>query len=444
MPPLLTRLPGPTVPAGMLARAMDPDALIGLGFGRDAVACAMLVPPDERVLERLPAEVEALMQIRVDASRAAMQAAGRCTCDAAEVLGMRALIRSCLERATEARCDREADASEVSEALAPLQQALAETPRPLVHWRLVGRTDRPGSFARDSAALVARYEGGSTVFVAGQAVPRRHNHAWVKHLLGLPDVTAVVVQDAGRATMVVREVGRLLVIDHLAYPPTEPANVPMLALWDNARLDEAATLLARPTEARSLGFSPAEGNLVEVDGPGLAAVDRAIDAAGPLRGPIDEEIEVLATTGKIDRVTLQAPFGREGQELRARVRLSASGQAWAAGLGGVRMSPTLDELGLSLEPPAEDDDAAAVAGPWLRALEPWAWAWKRIEMEHPGTIGGTAQAWDYAVPTSDLSDVFGIDAGWPSLREAIGARPYRLQVTLDRDRETLTAELRPR
>lgn len=444
MPPIMGGLPAPAIPAGLYARSMDPEALDGLGFARDQVVCAVLESPAEEVLAEMGAGIEDLVQTRANASRAAMQAGGKCTCDAADALGLRALIRSCLESPTEARCDRQQYRGPVGDALAPMLEALASTPRPLVHWRLVGVTDRPGWFVRQSTTLLPRYEGGSTVYVPGQAVPRRNNHAWVKRLLETEDVTAVVVQDAGRAVVVLREVGRWLVLDHLAYPPLDPANVPMLALWDNARLNEIEAWLERPQATRALGFSPKQGNLIEVDRGHLGALDALWNATGPLRSGDTEE--PAGRTPKIDRVTLQAPFGRDGQALRAQVELSATGRAWAGALSKSRVSPTLEELALPLEPPGREEDVewSNVDTPLFDALEDWAWIFKRVELDHPGTIGGTGVHWKYVLPQSDLSDLFGPDGPWSGVRQQLAERPYRLEATVEDDGERLSMELVPR
>lgn len=451
MAPMLAGWPIPGPPAGFFAGAMEPTALDALGFERDAVVCAMLEPPAPEELGSMAERLEALVQTRAEASRAAMLAGGACTCDAADALGLRSLLRTCLESPTVARCDEESLQAPVAAAMAPLVAALGETPRPLLHWRLVGRTDRPGWFAREHAALLPRYEHGSVVFVPGQPVPRRHNHELVRRLLATDDVAAVVVQHSGRALVVFRESGRWLVIDRFEYPAVDPANVPMFALWDNARVEEALRRLEPPTETRKLELSPKDGNLIEIDRAGLVAIDALLTLVAPLGA---DALPATSTSPepKIDRITLQAPFGHEGQVLRAKLRLGAEGRSWAAALPDARLTPTLDELGLPDVPPegAEDDGPSLVLrGTALErqlfgGIEGWAWMWKRIEMEHPGSVSGRTTAWNYKVPQTDFGDVFPGPLPLAELRGRLAARPYRLQGSLDARREVVELELAPR
>lgn len=451
MPPMLTGWPTPAPPAGLYARAMDPAALDELGFGRDEVVCAVLEPPASEVLATLEAQLEALVRTRADASRSAMLAGGACTCDAADALGLRSLLRVCLETPTVARCEQENMQGPVGAALAPLIEALGQTARPLLHWRLVGRTDSPGWFARQHTKLLSRYENGSTVYVSGQAIPRRHNHELVRRLLAMDDVTAVAVQNSGQALVVFRELGGRLVIDRFEYPAFDRANVPMLALWDNARVDETLRLLAPPTATRKLELPPDRGNLVEVDRAGLSAIDALLTAVAPLGMGVTPPADT-SPEPKVERVTLQAPFGHDGRVLRARVRLSPAGRTWAATLTDTRLSPTLEELGLpDVTPVASDDEATSLvyAGTPLQSqlfhgLENFAWVFKRIEMEHPGTVSGVATQWRYKLPQTDLAEVFPGPLPFPGMRAQLATRPYGLEGSFDATREVLQLELAPR
>jgi len=454
MPPVWAGLPVPAPPSGLYAGSMDAISLDDLGFERDAVVCAMLSAPPAEAVENLGANIEALSRTRAEAGRLAMQAAGRCTCDTAGALGLRALIRTCMDTPTLGQCDRQAHAGAVADALRPLQTQLAQTPPPLLHWRVAGRSDRPGWFADHLGALLPKYEGGSKVFLRGQGVPRRHNHELLRRLLESEGVVAVVRQGAGQAVVVVRELGRWLVIDRFAYPEIDGKNVAMLAHWDNAQADAIVRLLAAPEPLRALALAPGEGSLVEIDRGLLQTVDRLIEAVGPL-APGRAEVPAPTLESKVDRITVQAPFGRDGRELTILLALSGAGQRWADGVTGDRLTPTLEELALLPEAPAPGEPQVGRPPGFLlrgtpaltqgfEGIEHAGWIFKRIDMEFPGTVGGVGTEWAFALPQSDLSGVFGKDLAFEGLRGEFVKRPYRMTATFEDDRKRMRFALTPK
>ncbi|MBV1857887.1 MAG: hypothetical protein KUG77_05700, partial [Nannocystaceae bacterium] len=76
MPPVLLDVPAPEPPRGLYARMLDPMALDDLGFERDSVACAMLLPAEPDI----GGSIDALMSVRAKAGRAAVSAGGFCAC----------------------------------------------------------------------------------------------------------------------------------------------------------------------------------------------------------------------------------------------------------------------------------------------------------------------------------------------------------------------------
>lgn len=213
MPPVMLDLPAPEAPTGLYARRMDPMALDDLGFQRDTVACALLLPVDDGSAEAN----RTLLDARRTAAKAAGELAGMCACEAASQLGARPLLDNCVDRPTRPNCKVEEQLPAMEAVLAPVYTALADTKPPLLHWRLVGKFDRAGWFARQQSTLIERHEGGSTVYERGEAVPKRGNGPLIDALLDEKDVVAVVRQNSGQALLVLREIDKTLVLDHFAY-----------------------------------------------------------------------------------------------------------------------------------------------------------------------------------------------------------------------------------
>ena len=456
MPPALTELPVPYPPSGMFARAMDPMALDDLGFQRDTVACALLRAPEPDEVERTTAAVQALVRTQDEVNAAVSSIATRCTCEVADSLGLRPLVLACASRETQARCEVERFQGPMQAALQPMVDAVAATPPPLVHWRLVGKGDRPGWFADHEAEIVARHEGGSTFYVRGQPVPSRLNFELVRTLLEVEGVAAVVRQDGGRSLLVVRELGSELVLDHFTHVAIQPERSPLLEVLDNAHAARYVALLAKPEATRTLVFGPEDGNLVEIDRRLLEAFDESLLAAAPLGGGYELERETREEPEPfIERVAIQAPFGQQGQVLRLRAELTEAGHDWAVLLPDDLLGPTLDELAIedatiAFEPPAGGAELPFVLrgtstnAVLVHALHRVRGFLRQVEMSHPNTVQGKASAWELKMPNDDLAGIVGVDAPGRGLRGAFVERGYVIDVGFDAERRQLEVEARPR
>jgi hypothetical protein len=455
MPPVLAGLPVPEPPTGLYARTLDPMTLDDLGYQRDQVVCAILEAPDASEVETVAVQMQELVEIYDRTSTDAVRAGGRCSCDIAHAMGVRDLIAVCQRTPTLQGCTDTGASEAMHRALEPLFEAIAATEPALVHWRLVGRTDRPGGFAENLERLAANHPGGSTVYRRGQAVRSRGNHVLVLELLEKDDVVAVVTQDAGRALLVAREIGKMLVLDHFTHAVVSSDYHPVLAYLDNAHVESYVRRLQAPKTRRALGLDPREGYLVEVDRLRLEDVDSMMVAASPLGGtrydPSAERREQPDVL--VDRVTIQAPFGVEGTALVARIELSETGRVWAQTLSDEILSPTLEELGLAergpeLIQPRGLDLAFHLRGTpvddvLVHGLHRVSDVMRRIEMDAPSTIKGRAGNWRFDLPVGDPF----VDADSGVMRGARGlmaSRPYTVLASFDAAREVMQLELRPR
>lgn len=410
MPPILLDLPVPPVPTGLFARQLDPMALNDMGFEREQPVCAALLPPTAEQVDAARTDTLALLAEHARAGANVRARFGRCGCEVARAAAVESLLATCRDEPYRADCEPTAEQAEELRALVePLQTALASTPIPRLHWRLAGRTDRPGWLVERFVELLPRHLGGATLFQPGQAIPSRHNHATVRRLLDVPGAVAVARLDGGRAVLVVRELDGALVLDLLAHPGIDPRLVSLLPFIDDARVDDLADALAEPANPWAPPLPLDQGNLVHLDRAGLRAVDSLVLAMAPLAGEpgAPRALPEPEPTPLVDAVTLQAELGAAGKRLRARLRLSDAGQQWAQTLPDALLGSELDALGLPLEPPPPRSLALAlpfvahglpperlVLDGLLRAPS----LLRALEMHHPSSVGGRIDAWDVSLP----------------------------------------------
>jgi hypothetical protein len=431
MPPMLVGLPVPAAPTGLLAHGIDPSSLDRLGYARDATVCAVLEAPPSDVIDEAGKTLPELVRAYDAVSREALRVGGRCTCEVARALGERDMIAACIATPTIAGCDVEERADEISRALDPLRDALASAQLPWIHWRLVGATDRPGWFADRLPDLLEAHSGGSTGFVRGQPLEARVEPL-VRDLLALDDVVAVVRQDAGRALLVARERDGLLVLDHFAHPPMLGRLGPLVERLEQGRTVALVARLAAPVPSTAVLGRAEDGNFVEIDRTMLDELDRASFAAAVLLGEPFEPgaAKYSAPPVLVDRVLVQAPFGKDGRELRTNID--------ALGLldGAPSWQPPPDlELELALR--GTDTDAIMIHG-----LSRAPMLLRAIEAAHPGAVGGTLSSWRIRLEGGDPAPTLA-GSTLARVREELAASRYEITVDLAESRTVLDVHLRP-
>lgn len=466
MAPVLLDLPVPRVPTGLLARQLDPMALNDMGYEREQPVCAALLRPDEEATETTRATMTELLTTYASTGAAVRSTLGRCACDIAREAEVDALVAPCRDEPHRPSCNpSNEERQRALELVEPLRQALAETAIPRLHWRLAGRTDRPTWMVDRITELLPRHAGGATVLRAGQAIPSRHNHVLVRRLFDEPGVQAVVREDGGRALLVIRHLDGALVLDWLAFPSVAPTLTGLLPFIDEARADAVAQRLTQPATAYVPSAPLDKGNIISIDRRGLRAVDAMLLAAAPLAG-IKEAPGRLPPPPEpplVDRVTLQAPFGNKGERLVAQLRLSEAGTQWAQTLSGAALAAGVDALGLTpsedAAPPADDQTqregwetlgfvahGQPVERIVLDGLPHIAELFRRLEMNHPGALLGTVDAWEIEVPPGAIGPGGTVPPA-PELRgwsERIAERAHRVEASFDPPREVLRVELRPK
>lgn len=463
LPPLFDELPSPALPTGLLARTMDPIALDELGYERDRAVCATLLAPDAAELDTAATEIDKLIDLRNDTAKRARKQFGRCLCSYADALDARALVIGCIEKPTLRNCDADPEQiNALAELLAPLEAQLAATHVPRLHWRLFGRTDRPGRFVARHDQVLGRHLGGSEVFLPRAALPPVPGSELLAGLLTLDHVVAVVRQDSGRGVVVVREIDNLLIFDHFAYPDllgsgargVDVELLTMLGRLDDEQLAWYRDALAPPEQARELMFEPRKGYLVELDRAALERVDRSLIVAARYAGlRYDETVETRELpTVLVDRVAHQVPYGTEGQQLRMRARLSDDGRAWFDAVGDVPAIEALTSLGAIDRPTSftpADPHLAQLFVLRGQPIEQLSFAGASalplilhaIELAAPGSVKGDIDEFTVTLPSGPLPGQFESRPGIEMLRERLSITPHRLSIERVDGGRTLALEL---
>jgi hypothetical protein len=436
---------------------MDPIALDDLGYQRNQVVCATLIAPTEEEVARGSADLDQLVGIHSQVGISAMRIGGRCACEVARSVGVNHLVPRCVAKPTEPDCTiEESDREAMNVAIAPLREAVREVTLPVLHWRLAGVTDRQEWFVRKQADVVGRYPGGTTVVMPGQGLPARPEYALTQALLEVDDVVAVVRQNGDDALLVVREIGRELVLDHFSFPDVSLERRGLVALYGGERAQLFIDALAPPDEVEPPALSPQRGNLFEVR---RAALERVDDMLVVLSGLSRtryraSDAERQQPPVLVDRVTVQAPFGREGQVLRARLELSPEGEQWTQTLPSSVLSPTLEEIDPS-------DEVVSFTAPrgmalpfylrggvteafWIHGIHGISEVAARIERAYPSAIAGKIDDFQVDIPAGPLPEDLDVHPELAELTELLGEKPHRLSGGLTDGRTVFELRLAPR
>lgn len=454
LPPLLREIPHPQPASGLYSRGIDPIALFDLGFASDRPACAVLIPEPHTVEDVLEAR-DSLTAVRRAWESADKNAGelGSCACEVARAEGRRELLRQCERTSTKRGCEvTAAQRGRLRTILEPLEQAIEGATVPRVHWRLVGITDRPGWFGEHLPTILPRHPGGSDVYLKGSPVPEQLNSELVTHLLGRDDVTVVVRQDSGRSLLVVREVGKSLILDHFAYPTVGPEIQPLVGPLDNAGIEAFDEALEKPSSSRSVQFNPRKGSILELDEGLLSLVDDGVEAATALdsRPYLGADETWDRPPPLLSRISLSIPYGKEGEVVEFHGTYTAQGATMASGLGDEPISVTLDEFAVSSEPPtfelAGEDPGFVFRGQPIQTilfdgLHRLPWLLATIERNRPSTVEGSSKELEVSFPSGPLPGEMETAPGLGPLRERLSKRRHRL--TIEFGANTLQGELAP-
>lgn len=441
-------VPVPLPPTNLFARAMDPVALDGLGFERDATICVALDAPSAEDVEAAQGSLRKLVDTRAELDLA-IRRLPACACSEVRRAGLRSYFPSCdSRRARAAVCQPdEAVAGRVRELAVPLDEAVAAAVVPKRHWRMFGRADRPDRFAVRFSDIVGMYEGGSELFVPGQTPGGGRSDALVAALLDQPDVLAVVRQDAGMSVLVVRAMGRQLVFDLFMHDTSGERDLlgALASALDEASIDSHVAALARPGGGRRLLHDPRGGPVLAVDREALTRVDEAAIAMSALADrPYDPQRE--RRTSPPDLVDgFEFQLDPEGV-LRGRAHLTEAGVSAVEEAGDTQLSIAFDQLPFDSEPPTFEPAAEADLVLRGQPLEHGLFdgihglftVLQAVERSEPGALEGNLERFAITFPSGPLPGDLDTRPGLERLRERLSKQRHRLEVERDGDEFTFT------
>jgi hypothetical protein len=215
--------------------------------------------------------------------------------------------------------------------------------------------------------------------------------------------------------------------------------------------------LEPPSQRRELMLDPRKGSLVELDHAALERVDRAtLIGASYAEIDYDESLEQHELPALlVDRITVQVPFGTDGESVRARMRLSDEGRQRLASVA--RQGPV--EAASAL---AADDFAPvfvpAVAGfsdvfvlrgqPVEQALFAGVSSMPAllvaIAAAVPKAVSGKIDDFELDIPAGPLPGGFPTRAGLSELRDRLSLSPHTLEWELVDGGRTVALELERR
>jgi len=440
---LVGEIPMPALPSGMYTSGLSPYALEELGFRADSVVCATLEAPSSSQVSAAFETTSALREARERANDA-LDSAGPCVCQSLARTGDRGLVPHCGGVTTRKRCEdspeARAEARTEAEALvAPVRSALAAVELPRLHWRMAGTSDWPRRFVARKSEIIVRHPGPSEVFRRGAAPPTGGNVELVKALLGRDDVFAVVRQDQGKALLVVREHGRSgLVIDYFAFPQGMGTGLqPLQAALDDASIAWFMAALDPPKPARALVYDPREGTVLELDHAGLERVDEGLVAiTHVLSGHYDSGRELKRAPALLfDRVAMQVPLDGRSERMKARLMLTAEGEAWCTKAAEDSVVVGLDTLAgedsASIFAPGGRDPGFVLRGQPLSSsifsgLNSLPALFQALEQGASGSVQGRMAHWSVSLPSGPMPGEFDTKPGLKGLRERLSMRSHQL------------------
>lgn len=236
---------GARVPAALLSNDMHPYDLGELGFAEGSMVCAAWLAPSNAQVTQIGSN---LAQVG-EAMRTLEDLAQGCGCASARARGLSGWISRCRGAATSRLCKPDGRLeAKLYEAAGVLESAFAAAAPARDHWRLAGPIGRPGRLAALHVDIAAHLGVGGDAFAPDGRRPRTGSDPLVESVLEVDDVQAVLRVDGSRGLVVIREIGRLLVIDyfwHIADGPRWQTHYPR---FDAAAIDETLAALALPDE----------------------------------------------------------------------------------------------------------------------------------------------------------------------------------------------------
>ncbi len=333
-PSIHDELPVVDAPTQFFLRSMAPEDLSDLGFAPNTAACAALLPNSWAEIDRMEADMKGLRGVLNDLTVEIRQS-DACFCSQLRGLDAQWIAPSCSRAWARLGCKPQDIVAQraLAPKIEPAEELATQLEVPMEHWRLVGRTDRPGFWEHRYRWLKRRFDGASEAFEPGVPATTGPSMLLVNALLEAPGVVMVVRQEGGRSILVVREPEKdMLVFDLFRKPVYENESLSLLHKLDDVRPGTYLDALSKPASALKLPGNPRKSMTTWMSHDGLERVDAALRAVNnffqlpPLKR-IDEGVEPLVET-----ILWTTPVGEGEDPSTSEVTLSLTeeGVAWAA------------------------------------------------------------------------------------------------------------------
>lgn len=415
-PTIHDELPTVEVPAQFFLRAMAPEDLSDIGFAPNTAVCAALLPYPWIEIDRMETGMKEIRGV-LDEMTVQLRKGDACFCSQLRGLDAQWITPACSRERVRLGCNNQDIIAQ--RALAPKLEAVRELAGsleiPLEHWRLAGRTDRPGFWEHRYRWLKRRFHGAVEAFEPSFPATTGPSMLLINRLLEAPGVVMVVRQNGGRSVLVVREPEKgALVFDLFRKPVYENESLNLLHKLDDLKPEIYLNALAKPTSKMKLPGDLRRSFTTWMSRDGLERVDAATRAIAyffqlPSLKIVDEEVEPLVAS------MLWTTSIREGENpssSEVKLSLTEEGVAWVATLRDEGFSQKIYDLAEpeeQRESPIFEAMAAAhgVTGAWAGDGD----AAQADSGEEQALEGSGARGSRPSIPTFAASAVRDLDIG---------------------------------
>ncbi len=470
---------------------MAPEDLGDLGFAPKTAVCAALIPNSWDQIETKKAEMKEVREV-LDDLAVELRRKDACFCSQLRGLDAQWVSPACSQGWARPGCKTHDILAEraLAPMLAPVGALADELEMPMEHWRIAGRTDRPGFWEHRYRWLKRRFSSSSEAFEPGTPATTGPSKSLINALLKSPGVVMVVRQEGGRSILVVREPDKdLLIFDLFRKPVYENESLSLLHKLDDIRPQGYLNALGKPEVPLRLAGDLRKSMTTWMSRDGLERVDAATRAVAsffmlPRLQGVDEEVPPFVDA---IRWTTSVVEGDEPATSELYMSLTEDGVAWvdavrAEGFASQiyelaeaeeqRESPIFEamaEMDSSLgspedggegslegsaqgvDAPGADDGAEGgraastfipsairkvdvelalrpeVDGVWFHGLRRSVLFLSAAEFEHTGTFEGTIDEWRLEVPGAfRLGDLRVVSAFRPSMSR-LGSGPHLIE-----------------
>lgn len=478
------------VPSHFFLRSMAPEDLSDIGFAPNTAACAALISPAWDELARMEDGMKELREV-LDELTIDLRRSDACLCSQLRGLDAQWISPSCSRERVRLGCKSQDIIAQraLAPKIEPVRQLAEGLSMPTEHWRLVGRTDRPGFWEHRYRWLKRRFRGAVEAFEPSAPATTGPSMKLVNTLLEVPGVVMVVRQEGGRSILVVREPEKgMLTLDLFRKPIYENESVSLLHTLDDLRSEDFVAALAKPDSALKLKGDLRKSVTTWINRDGLERVDAATRAIAfffqlPSIDRVEESVEPLVESA------LWMTSVREGENPETseiRLSLSEEGKAWVAtlrddgfaaqiydlaeteqkresevfdaiaALDERRPAPAPvenDEAPSSREasPAADSDESAAEAAPldvvrsgareldvalrlsptidgvWFHGLRASVMFLSDVEFNHTGAFDGTIDRWTLTLPEEFRVGDLRVVSAFRPLLSRLGGNPHVIE-----------------